>query len=209
MHGSMGEIYEPWTDRCAFVQDHAVDEIDICSFHDYPIYRTGVDGEAVQIRSEELAQRYAEHKIRLATDEIGKPVYAGEYGTVFNSTASVAYVTKLENQAEASDITDNSEVPMKFPEQHDDGVLVLRKESISGVDLEDRKRYWRNLTDLAVEWDMDGVGFWTLAYDWRPEDGTEAERRQHRNEHDDLITYTSDEDVLGVVQDYGERVGTH
>lgn len=208
MHGSMGEIYEPWTERCAFLQDHMVDEIDVCSFHDYPIYRAGEDGEAVDLKSPELARRYAAHKRRLAAEEVGKPVYAGEYGVTFNPTASVASVTKLETEAAASDITDNADVPMKYPDQHDDGVLVRRRESISGIDLEHRKQYWRNLTDLAAEREMEGVCFWTLASDARPEDASDAERRRHRIEHDDLITYPGDSDLLGVVQDYSDRVAT-
>jgi mannan endo-1,4-beta-mannosidase len=208
MHGSMGEIYEPWTERCAYVRDHMVDDIDICSFHDYPLYRAGEGGDAVQIRSEELARRYATHKIRLAKEEIGKPVYAGEYGATFNPRASVGYVTKLETETEASDIEGNARVPMKFPEQHDDGVLVRRKEDISGVDLDDRIQYFRNLTDVATEHDMDGIAFWTLAYDFRPDDATEEERSRHRIDHDDLITYLTDDRVLDTIRESGEEVAT-
>lgn len=199
MHGSIGEIYEPWTRRCAYVEDHQVDEIDVCSFHDYPIYPSG---EGVRIRSPELATRYAEHKIDLAHNEIGKPVYAGEYGIHFVPDADTAFVSRIETAESASGVERNETYPQAYRDQYDDGVLVTRQQDIEGVDLSDRNEYFRNLTAVAAENEMNGVGFWTLGPDTAGESASREERREHRRNHNPLVIYPSDTETLSVVQEY-------
>lgn len=202
MHGSMGEVYEPWTERCAFVRDHQVEGIDLCSVHDYPIYGRG-DGP-VTIRSRALARRYVGHKVRLAHEEVGKPVYAGEYGAWFEPDADTALVSRIESPESASDVEDNADYPMAYPDQHDDGTLVTREVSNDGVDLEDRDEYFRNLTTVAEETAMDGVQFWRLSQNVAPE----GERRRHRAEYDPLIVYPGDESTLEAIEEYDDQVGT-
>jgi len=206
MHGSMGEIYAPWTERCAYVRDHQVDEIDVCSFHDYPVYFAGDrDGSDVRMKSLELASRYAEHKIGLAHETVGKPVYAGEYGVAFKPYAEQKELTELED-----DVPEDDESTSYWPDQHDDSVLVHRilTEDVEGTDLETRERYFQNITDTAETHQLDGMHFWTLSYDFRPEDGSEEKRRQHREQYDPLITYASDDQILSTIATHHERVAT-
>ncbi|UHQ96230.1 cellulase family glycosylhydrolase [Natrinema halophilum] len=203
MHGSMGEVYEPWIRRCAFVEDHQVDEIDVCSFHDYPIhpFRDGV-----QIRSPELAGRYAEHKTRLAHDEIGKPVYAGEYGIHFVPDADTGYISTIETEESASDVESNRNYPQAYHDQHDDSVLVTRQQDIQGVDLTDRNEYFRNLTEVAADNAMDGVGFWRLLPNTVGENASREESREHRAKHGSLAIYPADTETLAVIQEYYSSV---
>lgn len=208
MHGSMGEIYAPWTERCAYIRDHQLDDIDVCSFHDYPVYfAEGPDSSDVNMKSLELASRYAEHKIRLAHEEVGKPVYAGEYGVAFKPYATKNELTEITDDTPAEN---QSETLRYWPEQLDDGVLVYRilSEEIEGTDLETRDSYFQNITDTAATHQLNGMHFWALGYDYRPKDGSEEEQRQHREQHDPLLTYTSDEQILSTIATYHERVAT-
>lgn len=79
MHGSMGEVYEDWTWRNNFVEEHRSPAIDACSFHAYPV-RTIDDGER-QVRPPETFREYIRHKVELAHNELNKPAYLGEIGT--------------------------------------------------------------------------------------------------------------------------------
>lgn len=203
MHGSMGEVYQPWTERCAFVEDHQVDEIDVCSFHDYPIYPFS---DGVLIREKNLAARYVEHKIDLAHNEIEKPVYGGEYGGLFDPDVETAYVSRLETEESAEGIQRSTEYPNAYRSQHDDAVLVVRKEDIQGVDLTDRNEYFRNITDVAAEHGLNGLCFWALSPDTAGASATDEERRKHREKHNRLIVYPSDSETLNAVQAYYSAV---
>jgi len=81
MHGSMGEIYEDWTWRNNFVEEHRSNAIDACSFHAYPVNTIG-DGDLHQ-RDLSLFGDYIRHKVTLAHEELNKPAYLGEMGTHF------------------------------------------------------------------------------------------------------------------------------
>lgn len=203
MHGSMGEIYEPWTERCAFVEDHRVDAIDVCSFHAYPVYEFR---DTVRFRSKELAGRYAEHKIDLAHDEVGKPVYGGEYGVDFAPDVDQVYMTTLETPEEASDVTDNAEYPLAYPDQHDDGVLVTRvRDDVDGPTLATRAAYFRDLTDVAAAAGLDGIQFWRLG----PAPNTEmsdADARQFRAEENPRLVYPTDDETLAAVREHHEAI---
>ena len=202
MHGSMGKIYQSWTERCAYIEDHRVDEIDLCTFHDYPVY-WGSEDDVVQIRAPELAKKYAAHKIQLANEVIEKPVYCGEYGSLFKPTARGADYSRIESAESASDIDRREEFP-PYREQKDayEGVFTTRRETeFPTANLDLRKEYFGHMTDVAEEHDMDGVQFWRLARDTSP--GTSAEERQ---ESDPLIVYGNDTGTLSMVRDYHETV---
>lgn len=79
MHGSMGEVYEDWTWRNDYVEEHRSEAIDACSFHAYPV--SPIDDGDAQVRDLDEFGEYIRHKVRLAHNELNKPAYLGEIGT--------------------------------------------------------------------------------------------------------------------------------
>lgn len=74
-------------ERNDFLADHRSDAIDACSFHLYPKMGNGKDLEEPPYdddpwrdRSLEETKGYISGKVEQAHDELGKPVYLGEYG---------------------------------------------------------------------------------------------------------------------------------
>jgi mannan endo-1,4-beta-mannosidase len=200
MHGSMGEIYESWTDRCAYIQDHQVAEIDVCTFHDYPVYWGSEDG-VVQIRSPELAKKYAGHKMRVANEVVEKPVYCGEYGALYMPDAKAAEISRIESEVAASDIENEGFPPYKEQKEAYDGVLTTRREEIGyEADLSLRNEYFREMSVVADEYDQDGMHFWRLA---REAGSTGPEERMSS---DPLIVYPEDTDTLDTVAEYHDTV---
>jgi len=69
-------------ERNDFVADHSVDAIDACTFHLYGHFRGDDLANDPPSRewSPEKVKQYIMEKTRLAREEIGKPVYLGEFG---------------------------------------------------------------------------------------------------------------------------------
>lgn len=206
MHGATGDVYEPWTVRCDFVQDHRADAIDVCSFHHYPV--SGRPETSVRVRSPELTRRYMEHKVALAYEEVGKPVYCGEYGVPYLSESiGEVLVSRLETAEEASDVESNAEYPMAYPDQHDDGVLVTRREHLDweSYGLKKRNDYFRYATEVAADTGLEGVHWWRLIPARIPEEVGEDELPDYRMEELGSAILHDDQETFDVIQAYAER----
>lgn len=195
MHGSMGEIYEPWTERTDFVTDHQVDEIDLCSIHMYPVRS---DQYSDRFKTERLVKRFLNHKLELAHNEIGKPLYVGEYGTSFNPRVESAEKTDIIPTDEAEQIRSNHEII--YDEERGDEVLLRYVVDIEDDwDIEKRNEYFEYLADFGRANDLDGPHFWRLAK--RTIDDTVEDRI----EYSDLIVFPEDTSTLDVISEYGEN----
>lgn len=209
MHGATGDVFEPWTVRCDFVRDHLADPIDVCSFHHYPVY--GRPETGIQVRSTELSRRYIAHKVELAHEEVGKPVYCGEYGVSYLSeSAGEAAVTRLESEEEASDVEDNAELPMAYPDQHEDGVVVTRREQLDWerYGLEKRHEYFRHATEVADDTGLDGIHWWRLNPLRIPDDLSDDEVPDFRMAETGNAILTYDAETFDVIGAYADRNAT-
>ncbi|PSP56824.1 hypothetical protein BRC72_10385 [Halobacteriales archaeon QH_7_66_36] len=86
MAGAMGDVYERWNVRNAYVETHRSDAIDACCFHTYPVKRW--QGETTVRDQDDFAEFVRTH-IDEAHEQVGKPVYFGEFGAVVDPPADL------------------------------------------------------------------------------------------------------------------------
>lgn len=86
MAGATGDVYERWNVRNAYVETHRSDAIDACCFHTYPAKRW--QGETTVRDQDDFAEFVRTH-VEEAHDQVGKPVYFGEFGAIVDPDADL------------------------------------------------------------------------------------------------------------------------
>lgn len=128
MAGATGDVYERWNVRNAYIDTHESPAIDACCFHTYPIKRW--QGETT-VRDQDNFATFVRTHINEAHEQVGKPVYFGEFGAIADPDAGLPVERRNEFFRTATDVARSEGldgIQFWFPELRDPRDIGVRRD---------------------------------------------------------------------------------